>query len=80
MKPASFGVLPPTLYVKDLKKMGKTTANLKNFFRGATPRTPHHSAFLKSCGERWHPLRCLEVLSIFETAPLHDLSESLVHR
>ena len=31
MKPASFGVLPPTLYVKELKKMGKTTVNLKFF-------------------------------------------------
>ena len=34
------------------KKMGKTTVNLKIFSGGATPRTPHHSAFLKSCGER----------------------------
>ena len=52
MKPASFGVLPPTLYVKELKKMGKITVNLKIISWGATPRTPHHSAFLKSCGER----------------------------
>ena len=34
------------------KTTRKTTINLKNFFRGTTPRTPHHSAFLKSCGER----------------------------
>ena len=47
------------MYVKELKKMGKTTVNLK-IFSGGQPPDPHHSAFLKSCGEHWCELSAIQ--------------------